>query len=81
MSRRRAKSPKAPGVTDHAIVRYLERAAGLDIDEVRRRILPPALEALARKGGRGTFPIPGEEGMRAVIDNGVVVTVLGGTQK
>lgn len=28
-----------PLVTDHAIVRYLERVEGLDIEDVRRKIL------------------------------------------
>jgi hypothetical protein len=57
-------------VTDHAVLRYLERAMGLKIETVREHILqlcvaPAAFGAVCVRS----------EGLRFVITDGVVVTV------
>jgi hypothetical protein len=57
-------------VTDHAVLRYLERAMGLKIETVREHILqlcvaPAAFGAVCVRA----------EGLRFVITDGVVVTV------
>lgn len=67
---------RPPKITDHAIVRYLERIRGHDMDAVRLYILPsycPALEQI-RTLGEGEFPIG--DSHRVVVKNGVIVSVL-----
>lgn len=38
------------GVSDHAVVRYLERVIGFDIDALRARIMTPTIERAIRSG-------------------------------
>lgn len=60
-------------ITDHAVLRFLERVHGVDIDKVRADMQSPAL-AIAN-----TFGCPvliGRHGERLVIRDGVVVTVI-----
>lgn len=42
--------PQETGVSDHAVVRYLERVVGFDVEALRRRILTPTVEAAIRSG-------------------------------
>lgn len=60
-------------VTDHAVVRYIERILGLDIDGVRREIASGHEEAIA-KTTKGVIKVPGRN-MNLTIRSGVVVTV------
>jgi len=52
-------------VSDHAVVRYLERKYGFDVDEVRREILTPQVKNAVNVGAAGikvhggTFKIAG----------------------
>jgi hypothetical protein len=62
-----------PDVTDHAVVRYLERVAGMDIAAIRRAILPADVEAQVRVLGDGRYPVG--ETHAAIVRDGVVVTV------
>lgn len=60
-------------VSDHAVLRYLERVKGVDVERIRAEMNSPAL-ALA-----DTFGAPvliGRDGERLVIRDGVVVTVI-----
>jgi recombination DNA repair RAD52 pathway protein len=61
-------------VSDHAIVRYLERVKGLDIEAIKKEILPDALSRAAKKMGNGFYPVNGTHKVR--IKNQVVITVL-----
>ena len=65
------KKPLHP-VTDHAVIRYLERVDGVDVDAIRARIgqtVDKAVELGASSAVSGGF--------RYVIgENGAVVTVL-----
>jgi hypothetical protein len=64
-------------VSDHALLRYFERVAGVDIERVRRELsarLERGAEAAESIGG-GQYAIRlSEAGF--VVKNGVVVTVL-----
>lgn len=60
-------------VTDHAIVRYLERVKGIDMDIVRADILSPAINVAIEFGAPTVI---GRDGHRRVIVGGVVQTVL-----
>lgn len=59
-------------VSDHAIVRYLERVYGLDLDAVRREIMTPERETMIRMGAKRIVT----DDHVYIIDNGVIVTVL-----
>lgn len=62
-----------PIITDHAVVRYLERVKGMNIAEVEKEILSEATIELVKKfEGVGTFPC---DGFRIVVKNNVVVTI------
>jgi len=65
---------KRPLVSDHAIVRYFERIVGIDMDEVRGKILCEGTAAAVDRLGDGRYPVVG--GGTAVVRNKVVVTVV-----
>jgi hypothetical protein len=60
-------------VTDHALIRYIERVHGYDLDPIREMILTPNVLALA-KSGSGAVILGC--GARIKIEGGRVVTVL-----
>jgi hypothetical protein len=60
-------------VTDHAVIRYLERCVGLDCESARRYIESQCGEQV-RKYGAGRFPI--DDQFWAVAKNGVVTTIV-----
>lgn len=61
-------------VSDHAMLRYAERAMGLDTEAIKRKILAGDVADKVRLLGNGKFPIG--DGMRAIIQDNVVVTVV-----
>ncbi|GAB6842345.1 hypothetical protein HNR00_003554 [Methylorubrum rhodinum] len=59
-------------ITDHALLRWLERIHGIDVEGFREKLREEAVASLVaygdlREADTGTF----------VVDNGVVITVLG----
>lgn len=79
-----AKDDNGVKVTDHALVRWLERKFGLDVERMRKDLYVEALDAAAggkaveigqkRKGAVGVE----KEGLTYVFarDNGTVITVM-----
>lgn len=66
---------KKPTISDHAIVRYLERVKGMDIVAVKAEMLNPQIIELTKKlGHNGEFP--SGEGWSVRMKNGNVVTVI-----
>ena len=62
-----------PMISDHAIVRYLERVKGVNMTELENEILNENTIGLVKKfEGVGTFPC---NGFRIVVKNNVVVTI------
>ena len=59
-------------ISDHAIVRYLDRALGIDLDELKLEICPDP--KLVRELGDGDYPI--QKGCKARVYNGKIVTVV-----
>lgn len=76
----RARAGRADGrvtVSDHALVRYLERRYGLDVAAYHAEILPPAVAALAGRLGDGKLEVETPAGSHFVtIRGGCVVTVV-----
>lgn len=62
------------GVSDHAVLRFLERTGRIDLRELHDEILPERAIEQARVLGDGRYPIG--NGLLAVIKGGTVVTVL-----
>ena len=65
-----------PVVSEHAMIRFLERGLGFDMEEIRKEILNSNVVAIASARGSGKVPI--SKNCKAVIKNGVIVTVIGG---
>jgi predicted RNase H-like nuclease (RuvC/YqgF family) len=61
-------------VSEHAILRYVERVMGLDLEEIKKKILPSDLEEKVRIIGNGIFPCGGTHKIK--VSEGVVVTIL-----
>lgn len=59
-------------VSEHAILRYLERVEGLDLKEIQKKILTKKVKFGHKALGNGKFP---EKNFQVVIKNNVVVTV------
>jgi len=62
-------------ISDHALVRFLERVHGIDMNSIRESILTPQLVKLCQTFGNGEFPIR-DDSVRAVVQNGTIVTIL-----
>ena len=60
-------------ISDHAIVRWLERVKGVDIEAIRAEMRTPAL---AKADEFGCPVLIGRHGERLVIRDGVVTTVI-----
>ncbi len=63
------------GVTVHALLRFLERVDGVDIENAVERLVPDKLqEQIAVVGGNGSFP--GPPGYKLVVRDGIIVTIV-----
>lgn len=61
-------------VSEHAILRYLERVEGLDLKEIEEKILPESEKPKIRTLGNGHYPINKGE-FKIIVKDGVVVTL------
>lgn len=64
-------------VSEHAILRYLERIGGLNIDEIQAKILSKSVMELINSldANDGQYPVK-EEGFSIKLKNKVVVTIV-----
>lgn len=60
-------------VSEHAVLRYLERSLDLDIEVIKKRILTEEIRKQYEVLGNGSFPI--DSNVKAVIRDNIVVTV------
>ncbi len=73
------KTPRqtAVRVSNHALLRFLERAGGLDVDGLRTAIEASLNRSLTAAETLGTGNvIVNADGLQYVIRNGIVVTIL-----
>lgn len=62
-------------ITDHALIRYLERVYDLDLQTLKNEIYSEEAVALARRmGGKGKFP--SKNGFYFIFDNFKIVSVV-----
>jgi len=65
----------SPIVSEHAILRYLERVNGIDVFAIEKEILSASvLKIIETLGGNGKYPL--DNGYKAVIKDNVVVTII-----
>ena len=64
--------PDEPRVSDHALVRYLDRVLGLPVQDWKASLLTEKAQAAIGAGSCGYT----EDGVRYVIENSVIVTVI-----
>jgi hypothetical protein len=62
-----------PVVSEHSMLRYLERVHGIDLVKVEQAILTTAIREAVAVCGNGKFP--SGTGFRAVVQDNTVVTV------
>ena len=92
--KRRTRSPhpsssSSPRISDHALLRYLERRYGLDVEALAKEVLPDTVLALVDEFGDGNYTVPPAEsdrnddsgrktskGHEVIVRDGVVVTVV-----
>jgi len=60
-------------ITDHAILRYLERVRGVNMDEIRAELDTPVLREAIKRNPTGRITI---NGVVFAIENKVLVTVI-----
>lgn len=65
------KRPPLPSVPDHAVIRYLERAKGVDVQAIRDHIAGLVKRGVAAGGDAVVV-----EGVKFVLRDNVVVTVV-----
>jgi len=61
-------------VTDHALIRYLERKKNFDTAKVRAEILTPQVRATIQQLGSGIMKVPGTK-IKLVFDNYSIITI------
>lgn len=60
-------------ITEHAILRYIERAMGIDIEELKGKIIDEGTKAMIESMGNGKYPIG--NGCRAIVKDMAVVSI------
>jgi len=63
-------------VSDHAMLRYLERAYNINLEELRDRILTKEVIKKMHFIGFGQGKVPLAENLTAVVENKTIITVL-----
>ena len=59
-------------VSEHALLRYIERVAGVDMQKLAEHFVTEEIAGLIRLGAR---KIPIEDGLYIIAENGAVLTV------
>ena len=62
-----------PVVSEHALLRYIERKMDFDLDEIKKEILTDDLKIMIKKLGNGKYPIVNG---KAVVKEGVIISIV-----
>lgn len=71
--KRQMKKYCGVGVSDHAVVRYLERVKGINIDALREEMVQNSMALCYTRLGDGVYP---GTTYRLVVRNSMVITCL-----
>lgn len=64
---------KEPVVTEHAVLRYVERVMGFNIEQIKEEILSDSMKSQIKTLGNGKYPVG--EGCKAVVRDNTIVTI------
>lgn len=64
---------KEPIITEHALLRYIERVYSINLEDVKNSILSPQTRKAIQVIGSGKFPL--DVGGRAVVKGNTIVTI------
>lgn len=62
-------------ISDHALVRYLERVKGVDMDAIRKEILTPSVQSIIDFSNNSLVKIKRDD-HAVIVNNNTIVTVL-----
>ena len=62
-------------VSDHAMLRYIERSMGMDT-EIMKQAIVSSIESKVKALGSGEYPLLGAVACSAVVKGNVVVTII-----
>lgn len=68
------KNRRKINVSDHAVIRYLERVLGMDIEELKQDIITDDIARKIKAMGNGNYGIEG--GFRMIVKDNVVLTIF-----
>lgn len=80
-AKQKKRKVKPPDVSDHALVRYFERVLGFDIDTIKQEILSEGFLAIWKILQPSRARIPFCEEFRVVVQDQVIVTIVGRRDK
>ena len=64
-----------PIITEHALLRYLERVKGIDLGQIQKEIMTEYMIDMIKRIHSGKIPIPGMNGVRVIVRNESIVSV------
>ena len=59
-------------VTEHAVLRYLERIMGFDLEQINKSLLTDDVKLMIGKMGDGKYPI---DGGRMIVKNNTIISI------
>ena len=69
------ESEKDIVVTEHALLRYIERAYGIDLGEIKKEMLQPETVKFINEFKTGKIPAGADSEIRLIVKDRVVITV------
>ncbi len=69
---RRTKPAPAPKVSDHALLRFIERVHGVDIEAIRSSIMSSRIVEAIKLGATSVTV----DGVKMIVRDGVIITVV-----
>lgn len=69
---RRRRGAAEPRISDHAILRFIERSMGIDVASIKKRLLSDAVKDAIRSGASAVVV----DGVRLRVADNVIVTVI-----
>lgn len=67
------KESSMPIISEHAMLRLLERIYGIDLDDLKKKVLVPSVVSVIKFGGSGEVSLP--MGGRAIFKNNTIVSI------
>jgi len=65
---------KEPVVSEHALLRYLERKYDFDVEQIKDEILTKDFKELINSMGDANYTIPGTN-LKAIVKSNVIITI------